>query len=242
MTENSLFISDLHLAPERPEIIQLFSRFVDEVAGHADSLFILGDFLEYWIGDDDKAEGLDDVFSALQRLHEAKTEVFMMHGNRDFLMGEKLANRCNFILIDDPHLVTINSHPALLMHGDLLCSDDLRYQKFRRKARNRLLQKLFLALPLSVRDKIALSLRQTSTKETAKKSEYIMDVNKQTVDHTMRKYQSTLLIHGHTHRPNMHEFLLDGQPAKRIVLGDWYRDGNYLKINSNREFELVNFG
>ena len=241
MTENSLFISDLHLAPERPEIIQLFTRFVDEVAKNADNLFILGDFLEYWIGDDDPAEGLDEVFAALQRLHDAKTKVYMMHGNRDFLMGKRLARRCNFELIGDPYPVSINAQSALLMHGDLLCSDDISYQKFRRKARNPVLQRLFLLLPLSVRDKAAMSLRETSSKETAKKSEYIMDVNQQTVENTMRKSGTDMLIHGHTHRPGIHEFTLDGKPAKRIVLGDWYKDGNYLKINDNGEPELVKF-
>jgi UDP-2,3-diacylglucosamine hydrolase len=241
MSENSLFISDLHLAPERPEIIKLFTRFVDEVAKDADNLFILGDFLEYWIGDDDPAEGLDNVFSALQRLHDTNTRVFMMHGNRDFLMGKKLAKRCGFTLIGDPYPLNINSQTALLMHGDLLCSDDIAYQKFRRKARNPIIRALFKRLPLSVREKIAMSLRETSSKETAKKSEYIMDVNQQTVENTMRQFNTSLLIHGHTHRPGIHEFTLDNQPASRIVLGDWYKHGNYLKLNDNNEFELVQF-
>ena len=241
MSENSLFISDLHLAPERPEIIKLFTRFADEVAKDADNLFILGDFLEYWIGDDDPAEGLDDVISALQRLHDSNTRVYMMHGNRDFLIGKKFAKRCGFTLTGDPYPININSQTALLMHGDLLCSDDIAYQNFRRKVRNPVIMTLFKALPLSVRNTIARSLRETSSKETAKKSEYIMDVNQQTVENTMRQFNTSLLIHGHTHRPGIHEFMLDNMPARRIVLGDWYKHGNYLRLNDNNEFELVQF-
>ncbi|MBT8127116.1 MAG: UDP-2,3-diacylglucosamine diphosphatase, partial [Gammaproteobacteria bacterium] len=159
MTDNSLFISDLHLAPERPEMIRLFQNFVDHVAIHADSLYILGDFLEYWIGDDDKASGLEPVFRALDSLHEAGTSVYFMHGNRDFLIGKKLARRHHFNIIDDSHVEIINHQHVLLMHGDLLCTDDVAYQNFRHKVRNRFLQRLFLLLPLSRRERIAKSLR-----------------------------------------------------------------------------------
>ncbi len=172
MPSNSLFISDLHLAPERSGIISLFERFVDEIAVHADRLYILGDFLEYWIGDDDRATGLDPVFAALDRLHEAGTRVMLMHGNRDFLIGSRLSRRFHFEIIDDPCAVTLNGRTALLMHGDLLCTDDIAYQKFRRKMRNRALQRLFLMLPLSLRERIARSLRGTSEKATAYKSVY----------------------------------------------------------------------
>ena len=242
MTENSLFISDLHLAPERPEIIRLFEKFVDDIAVHADRLYILGDFLEYWIGDDDKAEGLEPVFAALKRLHEAGTAVLLMHGNRDFLIGKQLAHRCHFEIIDDPHRVELNGQQVLLMHGDLLCTDDIPYQKFRRKVRNRLVQRLFLSLPLSLRERIARSLRGTSEKATAYKSEDIMDVSPQTTESMIRDTGVGVLIHGHTHRPGMHDVELGNRTAKRIVLGDWYRDGNYLRIDDNGEFELVKFG
>ncbi len=242
MTENSLFISDLHLAPERPEIIRLFERFVDEIAIHADTLFILGDFLEYWIGDDDRASGLGSVFSALSRLHQAGTKIKFMHGNRDFLIGNKLATRYHFEIIDDPYPIKLNDLPVLLMHGDLLCTDDIAYQNFRRKVRSNTIQYLFLLLPLSIRERIARSLRGTSKKATSNKPETIMDVNQQSVENTMRKNGISILIHGHTHRPAIHEFELDGNNVKRIVLGDWYKDGNYLRINANGEFELVQFG
>ncbi|MGD8803963.1 MAG: UDP-2,3-diacylglucosamine diphosphatase [Gammaproteobacteria bacterium] len=241
MTENSLFISDLHLAPERPRIIGLFERFVDEVAVDADCLYILGDFLEYWIGDDDNTEGLEPVFAALSRLHHADTAVKFMHGNRDFLIGKKLAEQYHFEIIDDPHVEILNGIAVLLMHGDLLCTDDIAYQNFRRKTHNRVIQRLFLSLPLSLRARIATFLRGSSKKATAYKSEDIMDVNQQAVENTMLAYNADILIHGHTHRPGKHELAIDGRHAQRIVLGDWYKDGNYLRINNDKEFELVQF-
>ena len=241
MTENSLFISDLHLAPERPEIISLFEKFVDNIASNADTLYILGDFLEYWIGDDDKTHGLEPVFLALQRLHQSGTKIRLMHGNRDFLIGQKLAERCHFDIIDDPSMEQLDETGVLLMHGDLLCTDDVAYQDFRRKVRNKTLQRIYLLMPLFIRERIARSLRDTSEKATADKPEDIMDVNQQAVEDAIRKSGAGLLIHGHTHRPGIHEFELDGRKVKRIVLGDWYRDGNYLRINESGEFELVKF-
>ena len=242
MASNSLFISDLHLAPERPEIIRLFEKFVDDVAVHADTLYILGDFLEYWIGDDDHAAGLEPVFAALKRLHQASTTVKLMHGNRDFLIGKKLAGRFHFELIDDPHREVIDDRTVLLMHGDLLCTDDIAYQNFRRKVRNKTVQRIYLLLPVALRERIARSLRGTSEKATAEKPEDIMDVNQQAVENTIRDRQVDVLIHGHTHRPGIHEIELDGRKAKRIVLGDWYEVGNYLRVNENNEYELVTFG
>ena len=242
MADGSLFISDLHLAPERPEMIRLFEKFVDDVAVHADVLYILGDFLEYWIGDDDKAAGLQPVFSALDRLYRSGTRVMFMHGNRDFLVGKRLARRHHFEIIDDPHVASIDQQQALLMHGDLLCTDDVAYQNFRTKVRNRFYQRLFLLLPLSMRERIARSLRNTSEKATSYKSEDIMDVNQQAVSDAMRKSNVRILIHGHTHRPGIHDFELDGKKVKRIVLGDWYKHGNYLRADANGEYELVEFG
>jgi len=241
MADTSLFISDLHLAPERPEIIALFARFVDEIAVQSDCLYILGDFLEYWIGDDDKASGLGAVFAALMRLHHAGTSVKLMHGNRDFLIGKKLARKYHFEIINDPYTLKLGDNIALLMHGDLLCTDDTAYLNFRRKVRNRLVQRIFLSLPLSLRERIAQSLRGTSKKATADKAEEIMDVNQQAVDDYLRSYDASILIHGHTHRPGTHEFTVNGRSAQRIVLGDWYSDGNYLRINDINELEYIKF-
>jgi UDP-2,3-diacylglucosamine hydrolase len=241
MAKSSLFISDLHLAPERPEMIRLFEKFVDQVAIDVDELYILGDFLEYWIGDDDKAVGLHPAFIALDRLHQAGVKVYFMHGNRDFLIGNKLARQHHFDIISDPYLATLGDQRVQLMHGDLLCTDDIAYQKFRAKVRNRFLQRIFLLLPLILRERIARSLRTTSEKATSDKAQEIMDVNQRAVEEAMRQANVKILIHGHTHRPMMHEFELDGQPVKRIVLGDWYQHGNYLRFNAEDEFELVDF-
>lgn len=236
-----LFISDLHLAPERPQIIDLFERFVSEVAVKADTLYILGDFVEYWLGDDDRAEGLKTAFSAFDQLKEAGTNVFMMHGNRDFLIGDDLAARCHFQLIEDPLPIQIQNHPALLMHGDTLCTDDVDYQKFRTMVRNTDWQNDFLSKPLQEREQIALSLREQSKQATADKSPDIMDVNQDAVVETIRHHGISTLIHGHTHRPAIHEFEVDGNPVKRIVLGDWYETGSYLRIPEEGEAELITF-
>ena len=236
-----LFISDLHLAPERPQIIQLFERFIDEVAISADRLYILGDFLEYWIGDDDKADGLTDAFSALKRLGESKTDVFFMHGNRDFLVGDALAERCRFKIIQDPFIENINDKPVLLMHGDSLCTDDIEYQKFRSMVRNRQWQDEQLSKPLEERESIARSLREQSQQATAGKSPEIMDVNQNTVTDIMKEHAVSLMIHGHTHRPAIHEFDIEGKPARRIVLGDWYETGSYLRITEENHMDLMTF-
>lgn len=236
-----LFISDLHLAPERPQIIDLFSRFVDEVASKSDRLYILGDFVEYWIGDDDRAEGLEVAFSAFERLKACETHVFMMHGNRDFLIGNKLAERCHFELIEDPFPITIQNLPALLMHGDTLCTDDVEYLQFRSMVRNKEWQDDFLSKPLEEREQIARSLREQSKLATADKAPDIMDVNQDTVIETIQHHGITTLIHGHTHRPAIHEFEVDDNPVKRIVLGDWYVTGSYLKISDNHDAELITF-
>ncbi len=236
-----IFISDLHLAPERPQIIDLFVRFVSEVAVKADTLYILGDFVEYWIGDDDKAEGLKAAFSAFDQLKEAGTHVFMMHGNRDFLIGSDLAARCHFQLIEDPLPVQIQNRPALLMHGDTLCTDDIDYQKFRAMVRNKDWQSDFLSKSLEEREQIALSFREKSNLATADKSPDIMDVNQDAVINTIKQHNVSTLIHGHTHRPAIHEFKVDGNPVKRIVLGDWYETGSYLRVAEEGEAELITF-
>ena len=236
-----LFISDLHLAPERPEVIRLFERFIDEVAIHAERLYILGDFLEYWLGDDDKAEGLESVFQSLKKLSDSGTDIFFMAGNRDFLIGNKLAQKCGFKIIEEPYIETINGQNALLMHGDTLCTDDIAYQTFRAVVRNKQWQDGVLSKSLEEREQLAQSMRQQSEQANADKTEEIMDVNQNTVIETMQQHSVDLLIHGHTHRPAIHEFEINGQACKRIVLGDWYEEGSYLRLNDNLEPEIITF-
>ena len=239
---NLVFISDLHLAPERPQIIELFIRFADEIAADADSLYILGDFLEYWLGDDDPAPSLRPVFNKLIELDEKYgTNVFFMHGNRDFLIGNKLAERCHFQLIDEPHRIKIQNHQTLLMHGDTLCTDDIEYQKFRQMVRNPLWQQQILSKSLEERTQIAKNLREKSQQSTAEKEEYIMDVNQDTTDKVFTENNIDLLIHGHTHRPAIHHKTVNNRDTTRIVLGDWYNTGSYLRIKDSSDFKLQTY-
>ncbi|MDH5611816.1 MAG: UDP-2,3-diacylglucosamine diphosphatase [Gammaproteobacteria bacterium] len=236
-----LFISDLHLDPDRPEIVHLFERFIDEIAIHAERLYILGDFLEYWLGDDDKATGLDAAFKSLKKLSDCGTDVFFMAGNRDFLVGETLARKCGFKIIDEPFIEIINGKAALLMHGDTLCTDDVAYQSFRTMVRNKAWQDEILAKSLEERQQLARSFRKQSGQANAKKDYEIMDVNQETVITTMQQHSVNLLIHGHTHRKAIHHFKINNQPAKRIVLGDWHEKGSYLRISKQSEPELISF-
>lgn len=236
-----LFISDLHLAAERPDVIHLFERFVDEVAVDAERLYILGDFLEYWLGDDDKALGLEKAFQALKKLSDAGVSVFFMAGNRDFLIGHQLAQKCGFEIIEEPYIETINGQKTLLMHGDTLCTDDIEYQKFRDMVRNKDWQQQILAKPLKEREQIAQSMRQKSEYANAEKDLEIMDVNQDAVIKTMQSHAVKLLIHGHTHRPAIHEFEIKGAAVKRIVLSDWHETGSYIRITENSAAELITF-
>ncbi|MCG6938547.1 MAG: UDP-2,3-diacylglucosamine diphosphatase [Gammaproteobacteria bacterium] len=237
-----VFISDLHLAPERPEIIRLFSNFVDEIAAQADTLYILGDFLEYWLGDDDPAPALAPVFNKLIELHEKyTTRVFFMHGNRDFLIGNRLAERCHFTLIDEPYSLKLQGKNALLMHGDTLCTDDVDYQKLRRMVRNPAWQQQVLAKSLKERIQLAKELREISQQSTTAKAEYIMDVNQQATDRVFIENDIDLLIHGHTHRPAVHHKLINNHETTRVVLGDWYKAGSYLRVKDTSDLVLQTY-
>ncbi len=240
--QDIVFISDLHLAPERPEMINLFLKFADEVAAKVDKLYILGDFLEYWLGDDDPALALQPVFDKLTELSdEHKTKLYFMHGNRDFLIGNTFAERCHLTLLDDPSIIDIQNRHALLMHGDTLCTDDIEYQKFRTMVRSQQWQQNFLSKSIEERIAIAEKLRQASRDSTAKKDDDIMDVNQQTTDNAFIKNNIDLIIHGHTHRPMIHKKTINDVETIRVVLGDWYKTGSYLRINDTSEFKIEIF-
>ena len=236
-----LFISDLHLTIERPHTIKLFLKFMDEVASSTKSLYILGDFVEYWIGDDvdnDVQEhGLRAALYAIKYLAEQGTKVYFMPGNRDFLIGHALSKKYNFTLIDDPTIINIADKPVLLMHGDTLCIDDLEYQKFREMVRSDTWQSAFLSKPLNEREQIVMQLREKSKAANTTKTMDIMDVNLDFVCETMKKHDVTTLIHGHTHRPAVHDFIVENNAMKRYVLSDWDESGSYLEITDNR-FEV----
>lgn len=236
----TLFISDLHLCRERPAIADLFLRFLQEVAAQAQALYILGDLFEAWLGDDMILPEYQDALSAMQSLTQQGVPVYVMYGNRDFLMREEFEQISGARLIQEPHIIQLGGQATLLLHGDTLCTDDVAYQQFRTMVRNPQWQNELLAKTPEQRLALAREYRAMSKTEMAKKDAAIMDVNPQTVLSTLRQNEVRHLIHGHTHRPGIHRFDLDGQPAQRIVLGDWYDHGSYLKCEGS-ECELVDF-
>lgn len=227
----TLLISDLHLHPGAPEITEGFLRWLEGRACGSDTLYILGDFFEAWIGDDlldlagaDPSGNADlaaRIARALKRLAEDGTEIFLMHGNRDFLLGDRFAREAGATLLEDPSVVELGGKPVLLMHGDSLCTRDEAYQAFRAQARNPLWQQQVLSMPIDQRVALAGQLRAQSGEANSNKAEDIMDVTPEEVVKVMAENGVTTLIHGHTHRPAVHELEVDGRPAQRIVLGDW---------------------
>jgi UDP-2,3-diacylglucosamine hydrolase len=230
----TLFIADLHLDPSRPHITELFERYLasDEVR-HADALYILGDLVEAWIGDDDDAELPTRIARAIRGVRDAGVPVYFMVGNRDFLLGQDFARRAGFELLDDGTVHTLHGRPTLLMHGDVLCTDDVAYQAVRKQVRTPQWQAQILSMPLDARRAFAAKAREDSRAHTGSTMETIMDVNADAVADTMRQAGVTRLIHGHTHRPAVHRFELDGRAAERIVLGDWYEHGSVLKVDED---------
>jgi UDP-2,3-diacylglucosamine hydrolase len=224
-----LFVSDLHLGAECPATTAAFLAFLVGPARQAEGLYILGDLFELWIGDDAPQPEDLPVLAALRELTDTGIPLQVMHGNRDFLYGERFATTTGCRLLLDPYLVDLYGTPTLLMHGDLLCTDDHDYQRFRRVVRDPHWQAAQLAQPAAIRLALARRLREQSHLHTAGKAEAIMDVNQATVEATLRTYSVFRLIHGHTHRVAHHRFLLDGQEAQRIVLPDWYAGGGYLE-------------
>jgi UDP-2,3-diacylglucosamine hydrolase len=224
-----LLISDLHLDPERPNSIPRFVDFVQKEALYTERLYILGDLFEAWIGDDEDDPRIEPVIEALARLHTADVPVYLMHGNRDFLIGQQFSKRTGVELLDDYELVTIYGRPVLLTHGDLLCTDDAPYMELRKKVRNPAWQEDFLSKSVEERRTIASDLRKRSQTETARKPEDIMDVNQTAVELAMLRHGVRYLVHGHTHRPAVHHFSLEEAAATRIVLGDWYEEATILR-------------
>lgn len=225
----TLFISDLHLSPERPDISKQLHRFLAGEARDAEALYILGDLFEVWLGDDLVLPEYRDALQGLKALTDSGVPVYVMHGNRDFLMGEQFCRDTGCTLIDDPTVIDLYGTPTLLMHGDTLCTDDTAYQEFRRMVRDPDFQRGFLSKSSEERIETARQYRENSRNAMAEKSEEIMDVNPQAVIDAMKKAGVTHLIHGHTHRPAFHKLGINGQPAQRIVLGDWYAQGSMLR-------------
>ncbi len=233
MTDTTLFISDLHLDASRPVITELFLDFLHTDATQAEVLYILGDLFEAWIGDDDPAPEHQKVIAALHELNAQGVAIYFMHGNRDFLIGADFAARSGCTLLADPTLIDLYGIPTLLMHGDTLCTDDIDYQTVRRRVRDPHWQREVLAKPLDVRRQIAQAARTESAAHIAGTAYEIMDANHDAVMDVLRNHHVTQLIHGHTHRPAIHDYDLDGAPARRIVLGDWYEQGSVLRCDAD---------
>jgi len=232
LMKTTLFISDLHLDARRPAITDVFLAFLAGLdASACAGVYILGDLFEAWIGDDSDDAHDQRVLAALGITTERGIPIWVMHGNRDFLLGEGFTQATGCTLLADPTLIELNGEPTLLMHGDTLCTDDIEYQQFRSVVRNPVWQQQFLAKPIAERRAIAANLRETSRQRTGEKTAEIMDVNAQAVATILREYQTPRLIHGHTHRPAVHDLLIDGVPTQRIVLGDWFEQGSVLRCD-----------
>lgn len=232
---HSLFISDLHLCDSRPNITQAFIGFLQKTAVKAQALYILGDLFEYWAGDDAIEAGHQlEVIAALKRLNSQGVALFFIHGNRDFLLSDGFAQATLGNILSDPTLLYLYEKPVLLSHGDIFCTDDIAYQQFRTQVRAPAWQNQFLNQSLDARIAFIELVRMKSEQEKPLKSMQIMDVNQQAVEAMLREYHyPPLLIHGHTHRPNKHIIKIDNHICERWVLGDWYEQGSYLKLDES---------
>jgi UDP-2,3-diacylglucosamine hydrolase len=236
----TLFISDLHLHETRPQITRAFFHFLHTQAAGAEQLYILGDFFDAWIGDDDDSPLNTDVAHELKKLSDSGTQIFLMHGNRDFLLGEKFAAQASAQLIAEGTVITLYGCPTLLLHGDDLCIDDTDYIAFRQQVRSPQWQQHILAQPLAARRALAAQLREKSQAMNSLKAEDIMDVSQAEVIRVMQTAGVSRLIHGHTHRPARHALSINGNAAERIVLGDWHYNGWAIVADKDKT-ELISW-
>ncbi len=237
---HTLFISDLHLQESEPKITQALLTILETKAPAADALYILGDFFEFWIGDDDLTPFHRLIMQALKKLTASGTPVYFMAGNRDFLIGKRFLQATGMQALADPSVINLYGQAILLSHGDCLCTHDLKHQKFRQRYNSRLNQFLFTTLlPLGLRRRIAQKIRQHSQAHYQASQPTIMDVTPDAVVQLMQDHQTTQLIHGHTHRPAIHQLTINQQPAQRIVLGSWHEQASLLRYQSDGQYELL---
>ncbi len=227
---SSCFISDLHLDHKRGEIKKAFFKFLESEASEFENLYILGDLFEVWIGDDFEDDFTREVISELKKFSLKDKNIFIMHGNRDFLLGEKFAEKCGAKLISDPLILDKEEKKIMLSHGDIFCTDDVEYQSFKEKVRNEKWQKEFLSKDLKDREEIAKNLRNESAMKNSKKEDYLMDVNKSEVEKIAQENEVEILIHGHVHRPKIHNEVF----GQRIVLGDWNKKYWFISLIGER--------
>jgi UDP-2,3-diacylglucosamine hydrolase len=229
----TLFISDLHMDHSRPQATQSFMRFLRREAVNARNLYILGDLFESCTGEDPLDSLQIEIADALAELHSKGTRCFFMYGNRDFLTPKEFLQRSHLMLLNDPTLIFVAGESILLSHGDIYCTDDEAYQRYRRTVRNPVVRKIYDALPFSIRNKIVNGLRKNSQNANQQKLPEIMDVNAAAITAALRKFNPGTLLHGHTHRPGIHYIEADGLKYRRIVLGDWYEQGSILSWDNN---------
>jgi UDP-2,3-diacylglucosamine hydrolase len=235
----TLFIADLHLDPQQPAIFNLALKFFSTRARQADTLYILGDLFELWLGDDDDESGYQPILTALRELTEHSISIFIMHGNRDFLLNQQFAQQTGCQLLPDAHVTHLYSVPTLLMHGDTLCTLDIEYQAFRQQVRNPQWQQQFLAQPLAQRRLMAQQARHYS--QTKQQTNIIMDVTPTAVITTMAEYQVNQLIHGHIHQPACHKLTIKEHQATRWVVGDWREGGAKILSCQPKQCQLIDF-
>ena len=230
---STLLISDLHLKPESPHLSAILLRFLADEARHADALYVLGDLFEAWPGDDDLGDPFNaPIIAAFRALADCGVPVFFQHGNRDFLLGARFADATGGRLLPDEFVANLHGRPTLLLHGDLLCTDDIAYQQFRSKVRDPAWQRALLAQPLAARKQLARQLREGSDAAKSGKSMDIMDVNDAAVAAAFRRHAVERIIHGHTHRPARHVHRIEGRELERIVLADWRDSGQVLEVDA----------
>ncbi|PSV13726.1 UDP-2,3-diacylglucosamine diphosphatase [Photobacterium leiognathi] len=226
----TLFISDLHLSASRPDMTACFLRFMAEDTANIDALYVLGDLFEMWIGDDEESPFLQQIKQAFKTLTDSGIPCYFVHGNRDFLIGKRFSQQTGIQLLPEHSVVDLYGKPTLILHGDTLCIEDEAYQRYRKKVHNKFIQWLFFRIPLSKRIQIGEKFRNNSSKNNQMKSQSIMDVTASEVVRVMKEFHVDQMIHGHTHRPDIHSLTVDEKPATRIVLGDWYEHGSVLVV------------
>ncbi len=238
---NTLLISDLHLDESRPAISRAFFDFLEREADTTEALYILGDFFEVWVGDDEDSELALSLQAALKTFSERGIALYVMHGNRDFLLGKDFAEATGARLLPDPTVIDLYGEAVLLMHGDSLCTADHDYMAFREQARSSQWQQTVLAQPLAVRRQLAADIRNQSQSMNSLKAEDIMDVTDSEVDRVMIEHKVLRLIHGHTHRPAIHKLNIQAQDAERMVLGDWEQHGWCIRASAEQPCQLEKF-
>ena len=234
----TLFLSDIHVSDEHPEISEHLKEFLLEEKFKINTIYILGDLFEYWLGDDDPNPSYREIKLLLKNLSQKGISIFFMHGNRDFLIGEKFAEEAGCHILPDPHVMDLFGKKVLMSHGDIFCTDDKEYQSFRKQTRDPAWKDSILSKSLSFREEFAKKARLESSKHTNSKKNEIMDVNKDEILKMYEKYNVEIIIHGHTHRPAIHDIFFNGKNCQRIVLGDWYEQGSILRCDETG-FDLI---